>query len=206
VRADAARLRRWGSSAIPLRIGCECTNNGLSPSTRQGPHQATSGLGDPSGKDASLGHPGRNSREFILFAERMRESCTIAAERPWTKGNAVLTVVCMMALQSRCCRPTSGPPQNAPPQSFNTLAHSLRLSVTSIRSRRSVLHQLCPLEHQVAMLMHIMRVLAVVSRIMGRIVSQKSALEASFKVLLPNFGVSVQCRRTPVCFHPRQVD
>ena len=55
--AGAGRMRRWGSSAIPLRIGCECPNNGLSLIRRQGSenftHIVTSGLGCPSGTDAS---------------------------------------------------------------------------------------------------------------------------------------------------------
>src|SRR5215831_19044492 len=53
----------WGSSAIPLRIGCECTNNGLSPITRQGSenftHIVTSGLGHPQWHRRVLGHLAR---------------------------------------------------------------------------------------------------------------------------------------------------
>src|SRR6516164_180037 len=72
-RADAARLRGWGSSAIPPRIGRECPNNGLSPITRPGSenftHIVTSGLGHPSGRRVR-GHPGaRFSR--MNCAERM---------------------------------------------------------------------------------------------------------------------------------------
>ena len=49
---------------FPLRIGCECPNNGLSPITRQGSenftHIVTSGLGHPSGTDA----PWASCRDF----------------------------------------------------------------------------------------------------------------------------------------------
>ena len=72
-RADAARLRGRGSFAIPLRIGCECPNNGVSPITRPGSknftHIVTSGLGHPSGTDASSGILARFSRTNC--AERM---------------------------------------------------------------------------------------------------------------------------------------
>jgi len=52
------------------RIGCECTNNGLSPITRLGSenftHIVTSGLGDRTGTDARRGHPG------AIFADELR--------------------------------------------------------------------------------------------------------------------------------------
>jgi hypothetical protein len=62
-----------GIVAIPLRIGCECPNDGLSPITRPGSenftHIVTSGLGYPSGTDPSWGILARFSR--MNCAERM---------------------------------------------------------------------------------------------------------------------------------------
>ena len=62
--AGAGRMGGLGSSAIPLRIGCEYPNNGLSPITRQGSenftHIAGSGRQPPKGTDASAGIPARD--------------------------------------------------------------------------------------------------------------------------------------------------
>ena len=66
-----------GSSAIPLRIGCECPNNGSSLINRQSlenfTHIVTSGLG----------HPDARNAPFALLVHVACGSCRRIAERMW---------------------------------------------------------------------------------------------------------------------------